>query len=150
MIFMTNRRVGSYSELMQLQTFEERFSYLREILRKAPIGYQTFGIQRYLNQALYGGREWKRFRGGIILRDNGCELGCPDRPIPAGMTITIHHITPILPDDVTERRLELVMDPENVITMSDHWHRLLHFGGEDPIQELEPIERKPNDTIPWR
>lgn len=145
-----NRRIGSYSELIQLKTFEERFNYLREILKKAPIGYQTFGIQRYLNQAFYGGREWKSFRGGIIVRDNGCELGCPDRPIPEGMQVVIHHITPILPDDVVGRRLELVMDPENAITMSKHWHNLLHFGGDDPIQDRTPIERRPNDTIPWR
>lgn len=147
---MMTRRIGSYRALMQYQTFEERFNYLREILKKAPIGYQTFGIQRYLNQALYGGREWKSFRGGIIVRDNGCDLGCPDRPIPPGMKVVIHHITPILPEDVTERRLDLVMDPENAITMSEYWHKLLHFGGEDPIQELSPTERKPNDTIPWR
>jgi hypothetical protein len=66
------------------------------------------------------------------------------------MIVVVHHITPILPEDVTERRLDLVMDPENAITMSEYWHKLLHFGGDDPIQELSPTERKPNDTIPWR
>lgn len=145
-----NRVLGTYSELITFKTFEERFQYLRTILSKAPIGYETFGINRYLNQALYTGSEWKRFRREILIRDDGCDLGCPDRKIPPGMLITVHHITPILPEDVSERNLYLVMDPENVITMSMHWHRLLHFGGEDPIKEAEPVIRKPNDTIPWR
>jgi hypothetical protein len=136
--------------MCRFKTFEDRFNYLREILRKAPIGYETFGILRQLNQALYGGSEWKRFRGHILTRDNGCDLACPDREIPDGMPITVHHITPITPEDVEARNLYLVMDPENCVTMSQHWHRLLHFGGEDPIAESEPVIRRPNDTCPWR
>ena len=65
--------IKSYSELITLPTFEERFEYLR---LNGIVGSETFGHDRYLNQTLYRSPEWKRFRHKIIIRDNGCDLAC--------------------------------------------------------------------------
>ena len=68
----------SYSEMMQLPTFLERYRYLSLGGR---VGEDTFGWDRYLNQALYRSKEWRDLRNSIIVRDEGCDLGCIDYPI---------------------------------------------------------------------
>ena len=57
-----------YSELIQIPTFEERVRYLR---LDGTVGVDTFGFDRYLNQAFYRDSAWKRVRRNVILRDNG-------------------------------------------------------------------------------
>ena len=139
---MKNKR---YSELIKLQTFEERFKYLK---LNGRVGEDTFGSSRYLNQSFYSSSEWRRFRREIILRDNGCDLGIEGREIPKGAKLFIHHINPISLDDLCENT-DLLMDPDNVICCSYNTHQAIHFGDES-ILSLDIIERKPNDTIPWR
>lgn len=68
----------SYTELCQLATFEERLKYLE---LHGEVGKDTFGFDRWLNQAFYQSKEWRQFRDRIIVRDNGCDLGCEDHPI---------------------------------------------------------------------
>lgn len=85
----------SYSELMKLKTYRDRYNYLKI---GGSVGEETFGGSRWLNQVLYTSPEWKRFRREIILRDNGCDLGCKDRPIAT--KVYIHHINPITPEDI--------------------------------------------------
>lgn len=140
---MTTRTIKSYSELMSLPTFMERYQYLRI---GSKIGEATFGYDRYLNQILYTSREWRRFRDQIIVRDNGCDLGCPDRELRE--RIIVHHINPITVEDVINRN-PMVFDPENVICVSHNTHEAIHYGDEDLLVK-NPIERKPNDTCPWR
>lgn len=135
----------SYSELMRLETAEERFEYLR---LSGKIGESTFGFDRYLNQALYTSYEWKKFRRGIILRDNGCDMALPDRGIPKGAILVLHHINPLTEEDLKERSPAL-FDPENVICVSDRTHRAIHYGDISLIT-VAPIERRPNDTCPWK
>lgn len=48
---MSMRNTKSYSELIRLKTFEERYEYLRQ---SQIIGEDTFGRERYLNQIFYG------------------------------------------------------------------------------------------------
>lgn len=132
----------TYSELILLPTFEERFKYL---YIGNGVGEETFGWQRYLNQQFYSSKEWKRFRRNIILRDSCCDLGCLDRVI--NVRPIIHHINPITPQDLLYRR-ECLMDPENVITTFKRTHDAIHYGGIDFGESL--LERRPNDTSPWR
>ena len=134
-----------YSELIKLQTFEERYKYLK---LNGRVGEDTFGSSRYLNQSFYSSNEWRRFRREIIIRDNGCDLGIEGREIPKGAKLFIHHINPISVDDLCENT-DLLMDPENVICCSYNTHQAIHFGDES-ILSLDIVERKPNDTIPWR
>lgn len=140
---MMTKTIKSYSELMSFSTFEERYEYLRI---GSKVGEATFGYDRYLNQILYRSPEWRRFRDQIIIRDNGCDLGCPDRELRE--RIIVHHINPITVEDVINRN-PMVFDPENVICVSHNTHEAIHYGDEDLLVK-NPIERKPNDTCPWR
>lgn len=137
---MANR---SYTELKKLKTFEERFEYLK---LSAKIGQDTFGHERYLNQYFYGSPEWKAFRDEVLIRDGGCDLGMEDRPIFG--RIEIHHINPITPGDI-ENRSDSLFDLENVICTSSLTHKAIHYG-DVTLLPRDPIERKPNDTCPWK
>ena len=135
----------SYSSLLTLPTFEERFRYLK---LGGAIGEETFGFDRYLNQAFYSTIEWKNFRRDMIVRDIGCDLGISDRPI--GGIIVLHHINPIAIADIRQRNLEVLLNPENVICVSHNTHMAIHYGDESILTPTSLTERRPNDTCPWR
>ena len=135
--------IKTYSELIQLPTFLDRYRYLQIGGR---VGEETFGYDRYLNQILYRTPEWKRFRNEIIIRDNGCDLACEDYEIVG--RILIHHINPITVNDVL-RRDPMIFDPENVIVTSHNTHNAIHYGDESLLIS-EPIVRTKFDTCPWR
>lgn len=134
----------TYSELITIPTFEERFEYLR---LGGIVGEDTFGSHRYLNQVFYRSSEWRRFRREIIIRDMGCDLGIEDREIRG--LIIIHHINPISIADITNRRLEMLLNPDNVICTSDITHKAIHYGDENLLIKA-PVERTKFDTCPWR
>lgn len=134
----------TYSELIQIPSYVERYRYLR-IGGKA--GEITFGNERYLNQILYKSGEWKAFRRDIIIRDLGCDLGLEGYTI-VGVPI-VHHINPITVEDVYNRAY-CVFDPENTITVARRTHNAIHYGDEELLLIDELVERRPNDTIPWR
>lgn len=138
-----NTNIKTYSEMILLPTFIERFRYLK---LNGSVGMDTFGHDRYLNQILYHSEEWKRFRREVILRDNGCDLGCEDYEIHG--RILIHHINPITVEDVL-RRDPCIFDFENVISTSHNTHNAIHYGDES-LLVTEPIVRTPYDTCPWR
>lgn len=140
---MMTRITKSYSELVRLPSFKERFDYLK---LNGEVGKDTFGYDRYLNQLLYCSEEWKRCRREIIIRDNGCDLGCEGFEIP--VRVLIHHINPITVADVIERN-PMVFDPENLITTSHRTHNAIHYGDED-LLITGVVERRRNDTCPWR
>ena len=135
--------IKTYSELITLNTFEERFEYLR---LDGSVGIQTFGFDRYLNQLLYNSPEWKRCRRDIILRDNGCDLALEGYELYG--RILIHHINPIAIDDITNRS-PIIFDPENLISTTHNTHNAIHYGDEELIIK-DPINRTRNDTCPWR
>lgn len=136
--------IRTYSELIRLPIFLDRFRYLQ---LGGQVGVETFGYDRYLNQILYRTGEWKRFRREIIIRDNGCDLACEGYEI-VGQKILVHHINPISVEDVLQRDSK-VFDPENVICTILNTHNAIHYSDES-LLVTEPIERKPNDTCPWR
>ena len=135
--------IRTYSELITIPTFEERFEYLK---LNGSVGLETFGHDRYLNQILYNSPEWRRFRPEIIVRDNGCDLACEGYEIFG--KILIHHINPITAKDILNRNPK-VFDPENVITTVHNTHNAIHYGDEN-LLITAPIERSRNDTCPWR
>ena len=133
----------TYSELIKLPTFEERFEYLK---LTGSIGIDTFGFDRFINQNFYNSYEWRTFRREIIIRDNGGDIACPDRPISG--RIILHHITPITKGDLLGKK-SCLMDPENIVCVSHLTHNAIHYGNAVP-EEFKLVERKPNDTCPWR
>ena len=135
--------IRTYSELITIPTFDERFEYLK---LNGSVGLETFGHDRYLNQILYNSPEWRRFRPEIIVRDNGCDLACEGYEIFG--KILIHHINPITAQDILNRN-QKVFDPENVITTVHNTHNAIHYGDEN-LLITAPIERSRNDTCPWR
>lgn len=132
----------SYLELIRFKTFEERFRYLSLI---GSVGSTTFGYDRYLNQLLYHSKEWRRTRDDIIVRDEACDLGIPDRLIHS--RILIHHINPITIEDV-EYNNPCVFDPNNLICTTHDTHNALHFGDESQLLQL-PKTRTKGDTRLW-
>lgn len=136
-------KLRTYSELITLPTFEERFQYLK---LDGVIGKETFGFKRWLNQELYHSDEWLSFRDAITIRDNGCDLGVPGFEIFG--SVLIHHLNPITYEDILNRR-PCVFDPENVICTRLSTHNAIHYGDES-LLITSPVQRSRNDTCPWR
>ena len=135
--------IKTYSELITIPTFEERFEYLQ---LKGSVGKDTFGYDRYLNQVLYRSPEWKRLRNQIIIRDGGCDLACDGYDIYD--KVLIHHLNPITVEDVLARSRK-VFDPDNLVCVSHNTHNAIHYGDVD-LLVTGPIIRTKNDTCPWR
>lgn len=137
--------IRTYSELITLPTFEERYEYLRIGGR---VGEETFGFDRYLNQAFYKTDEWLAVRDFVIVRDHGCDLGMEDREIPEGVKILVHHMNPITIEDIVNKS-EYLLDPEYLISTVDNTHKAIHYGNRN-ILVTAPIERSKFDTCPWK
>ena len=140
---MTIGNIRTYSEIITLKTYEERFDYLKI---GGQVGQETFGYDRYLNQILYNTKQWKKFRREIIIRDNACDLACEGYEI--NYRILVHHINPITVEDIINRN-PMIFDPENAITTTHRTHNAIHYGDKN-LLVLQPMERTPNDTCPWR
>lgn len=141
--------IRTYSELITLPTFEERYRYLRIGGR---VGEDTFGFDRYLNQILYKSREWLDVRDYVILRDTGNNDYCQDLGMPYGYDIhgliLVHHMNPIRKEDILSRS-KILLDPEYLICTIKNTHNAIHYGDES-LLITAPIERTKNDTCPWR
>lgn len=139
----TKMSIRTYSELITLPTFEERFKYLQ---LNGQVGKDTFGFDRYINQNFYRSLEWKRVRDKVILRDNGCDLGVEGYEIHG--RILIHHMNPITIKDI-ESMSEYLLNPEYLISTVHNTHNAIHYGDES-LLITAPIERRKNDTCPWK
>lgn len=135
--------IRTYSELIQLPTFEERYKYLRLY---GKVGMDTFGFDRIFNQMFYRSEEWKQIRQRIIVRDNACDLAVPGRELYD--RIFIHHMNPISIRDIRDLS-EFLMNPEYLIVVSFSTHNAIHYGMDNRF-ELEHHERTPYDTCPWK
>lgn len=134
--------IKSYSELITLTTFDERFEYLKI---GGSVGVQTFGSKRILNQQFYLSREWKNVRNHVISRDLGNDLAIKGRQIYG--KVLVHHINPILPE-AFKGDYSIFLNPENLITVSFDTHQAIHYGTE-PIG-TGVVKRFPNDQCPWK
>ena len=132
----------SYTELQPLDTFVDRFEYLK---LPGEIGVQTFGSDRYLNQRFYRSREWKQTRDQVIIRDIGCDLGVPGFEIFGDLLV--HHINPIQVQDLRDFNPD-VLNPEYLICVSRRTHNAIHFGDIRQLPQL-PVSRTAGDTKLW-
>lgn len=129
--------------MLELPTFEARFEYLK---LEGAVGARTFGGDRYLNQLFYHDAKWQSVRRQILERDRYCDLACPEYELAS--RLLIHHIEPISKEDILNRS-EKLFDPENLVTVSYNTHQAIHYGTAALLPK-GPVERKPNDTCPWR
>ena len=137
-------QLRSYSDLINLQSFDERFRYLK---LDGCVGDDTFGFDRYLNQRFYHSQEWKKIRDQVIVRDNGCDLGVDGYFIKG--RIYIHHMNPITELDILSHSTFSV-NPEFLICCSQETHNAIHYGDPKLLPTRELIVRRPNDTCPWK
>lgn len=137
------KMIRTYSELIKLKTFKDRFEYLK---LDGIVGEETFGFDRYMNQIFYKSREWTSVRRAVIIRDNGCDLGVEGYEIHG--KILIHHMNPINLSDIVHKTDEL-LNPDYLITTVLSTHNAIHYGDASLLPTL-PIERRANDTCPWK
>ncbi len=142
--FTKKIKMKTYSELINLPTFKQRFDYLKI---GGSIGEDTFGFDRWLNQYFYQQSEWRKIRDLVIVRDNGCDLGMDGFTI-GKRNLIVHHMNPITKRDILDRNKD-ILDPEFLICVSRQTHQAIHYGNED-LLPAEPVERKANDTCPWK
>ena len=135
--------IKSYSELIRIPTFKERYQYLK---LSGSVGVDTFGFDRYLNQLFYKSQKWKRVRDEVIVRDCGCDLAMDGYEIYG--KIIIHHMNPITIDDIMNET-DILLDPEFLISTTHNTHNAIHYSDENLLIG-DPIIRTKNDTCPWR
>lgn len=141
---MKTTKIKRYSELQQLNTFEERFEYAK---LDGQVGLDTFGFDRYMNQQFYRSKEWQDIRDKVIIRDNACDLGIPGREIRG--RVYIHHLNPLTPEDIKEST-DSLFDLDNLICVSQETHNAIHYGDDSILDKYKIIERTPKDTCPWK
>lgn len=135
-------KTRTFSDVVRLRTFDERFDYL--VLRGV-VGQQTFGFDRWMNQMFYTSREWRQVRELVILRDHGCDLGLLGYEIHTDLLI--HHINPLTRGDI-ESGAEWILDPEFLITTTRRTHNAIHYGDRSLLTQ-PLVERAAGDTRLW-
>lgn len=134
--------IRTYTELVRLPSFEERFEYL---VLGGGVGDPTFGFDRYINQNFYHSHEWKSVRNYVISRDYGCNLGVPGFEIHE--SIVVHHINPMTADDIVHGE-DWIVDPEFLITTDHETHNDIHYGNKRRPRPRY-VERQSGDTKLW-
>jgi hypothetical protein len=137
---MTKTR--TYSELRFLNSFDERFEYLK---LGGSVGHATFGFDRWVNQQFYTSHAWKQVRQAVIVRDNGCDLGVIGYEIHAD--ILVHHVNPITVDDIRNGE-DWMINPEYLITTTLRTHNAIHYGNDVRVPKVV-VERTLGDTKLW-
>ena len=126
----------SYSELIKLENFEERLEYLKLL-------DNNVSSPRHMSMGFYKSHTWLAIRKMIIDRDMGFDLGIFGVYITDNMLV--HHINPINENDILYRTKKL-LDPENLITTSNHTHNLIHY---NKVEKEQWVERTSGDTKLW-
>lgn len=135
-------KVRCYTDLRLLSTFDERYEYLK---LGGEVGKDTFGFDRWINQRFYKSPEWKQIRRDVIIRDEGRDLGVEGYELQNG--IYVHHMNPMLPKDIVNAE-DWILNPEFLICVSFNTHNAIHYGDKSLLPKI--IERRPNDTCPWK
>ena len=135
--------IRTYTELIKIPTFEERYEYLK---LNGRVAMETFGFDRWLNQVFYRSAQWRQLRNQIIIRDNGCDLGIEGREIFD--KIYVHHMNPLLKDDIVNKT-EYLLNPEYLICVSHMTHEAIHYGDSNLLIK-DFVERTPGDTTLWK
>ena len=134
--------VRTYHELRQLETFEERYRYLR---LRASVAEPTFGSERYLNQRFYRSQEWRNLRHHVIARDEGRDLGLEGYEIFD--RVYIHHMNPMEARDLKQGN-DAILNPQYLICVTHSTHNAIHYGDEGLLAK-PLVVRRPGDTKLW-
>jgi hypothetical protein len=134
--------IRTYSDLIRLNTFEERYEYLK---LKGSVGKSTFGFDRYINQQFYRSTQWKSIRNFVIARDQGLDLAFEGYEIYD--RIIIHHMNPMSVEDI-EHGDDDILNPEFLICTTHKTHNAIHYGDKN-LLALPFVERTINDTKLW-
>lgn len=137
---MTKR---TYSELIKIPTFEERFEYLKLEPIERVDSLRKF---RYLNQLFYRGSPWRSVRRRIQVRDGGLDLGVIGHDISG--RIYVHHMIPVTLE-MLENNDPLLLDEENLISCSISTHEAITYSDENLLQKNFFQERRSGDTKLW-
>jgi len=135
-------RSRCYSELSQLDSFEDRFDYLS---LGGQVGCETFGSNRWINQRFYTSREWRNLREMVIVRDNSCDLGVDGYPIH--VRLIVHHMNPLVEEDIIHGT-QYALDPEFLICTTHDTHNAIHYG-DASLLATPYVPRSPGDTKLW-
>lgn len=135
---MGNRLLRTYSELITLDDWESRFEYLR-------FTEQEVESPRLYNHQLYKTRQWRLFKEAMHTRDAGFDLGVFGVGIHGRMIL--HHINPVTKQDLENWNVDILLNPENVITTCQTTHNRIHYSLE--VKEVSHTERQPDDTKLW-
>jgi len=138
--------IKTYSHLITLRSFEERFEYCK---LASQVGIETFGSSRYINQDFYRSKIWKDFRRYIIVRDNGYDLAHRDHPLADDEVIYVHHLNPLTIEQIMDD-IDRAIDEENAISVSFETHQAIHYGSSEYLRTTSFAERRPFDTVPWK
>lgn len=134
--------IRSYSDLRRLDSFEERYEYLR---LRSSVGQVTFGFDRYINQQFYRSTQWKQIRDHVIARDRGLDLGVDGYEIYD--KIIIHHMNPMTVEEIEHGNSD-ILDPEFLISTTHRTHNAIHYGDHSLL--VKPlVKRTRNDTKLW-
>ena len=128
----------SYSELINIDSYDERLKYLT--LNDLEPGQQG----RRFN--MRNRKQWENVRETVIGRDSGYDLGLPGVNI-AGPVI-VHHMNPVTAKMIQEND-PLLYDPENLICVSITTHNRIHYGNVEDIPD-KYIERTKGDNCLWQ
>lgn len=127
----------TYSELIEFATYSERLKYLW-------LGDNEMHSPRDISNPFYHSKDWQDVRSLVISRDLGSDMGLITEPIRD--RILVHHMNPITRQDLEDLNVDVLLDPNNLITVSYSTHNKIHYGKQTP----EPfIERVPGDTKLW-
>lgn len=142
MMTTSTLRVRRYSELIHLETFDERFEYLK---LEGGIGRTTFGYDRWINQNFYASQAWQSARREVMIRDNGCDLGIEGYEIFSNPIV--HHMNPMSVEEIIHNN-EVIIDPEYLILTKHSTHNDIHFGVNRSLPKVV-TDRRPGDTNLW-
>ena len=134
--------IRTYSEMMQFESFNERFDYLQ--LRGA-VGAITFGFERYINQGFYRSTQWKQIRSKVIARDSGRDLAAEGYEIHDA--VIVHHMNPMTAAAIEDGSAD-ILNPEYLISTTLQTHNAIHYGDASLLRQPY-TERSPRDTALW-
>lgn len=131
--------VRTYSELISLKTYEERFDYLK--LWDSPHVPPDDVLYRQFLKT----KSWLLVREQVIDRDLCQDLGVIGRF--CDNIIIVHHMNPITTEDLKNNDLDRLLNPEYLITTVIDTHNKIHYKPIDTPPVL--LERQPGDTKLW-
>lgn len=131
--------IRSYDQMIQLAKYEERFDYLK--LWDTPHVPPDDVIYRQFLKST----QWIKLREDIIDRDLVQDLAVVGRF--AEEQVIVHHINPVTTEDILNMRVDILLNPNNLVTTTISTHNAIHY---KPIDRPPVVtERFPGDTTLW-